>query len=639
MCGIAGFCGFGVDFQRDAEKWNRVLVNMREAVGRRGPDGAGEYLKSHVGLSHTRLAVRDIDGGVQPMIREVREVRGVREVTEVTEVRGVRSVKDGEVSGEYAIVYNGELYNSDELKAELVRAGYDFVTTSDTEVILNAFIHYGAGFAARLNGIFAFAVWEQDRERLYLFRDHLGVKPLFYTVKDGVLVFGSEHKALFAHPDVTPVIDTDSFREVFGVGPAKTPGNGVFKGINELLPGHYAVFSAKGFKTFRYWSLCSRLHTDSYEDTVANVRFLVTDAIKRQLVSDVPICSMLSGGVDSSIITAVAGDLLVQGGFALNTFSFDFKGNDEHFTANAFQPERDRPFVDKMLAQYPLLNHTYLECAEEDLIDYLYLSTDSKDLPGMADIDASLLYFCGVVGRHNKVALTGECADEIFGGYPWFYREELLNADGFPWSKDMEARTMLLSPDFRNELKLEEHSRERYRESLRGVPALQGETVEEARRREVAYLNIQWFMQTLLTRMDRASMYMGLEARVPFADYRIAEYLWNVPWGYKCRNGVVKGLLRDAFRELLPPELLNRKKSPYPKTYNPNYTRLLSQRLLDIVNNPSSPIVPLLDRERVLAFIKTPQTQVRPWFGQLMAGPQLMAYLIQVNYWLGKYNY
>jgi len=606
MCGIAGFCGFNRNFADKADHWDGVLTDMRLAVKRRGPDSNGNYLERNVGLSHARLAIRDISGGIQPMRRD-----------------------------DYVIVYNGELYNSDEIKSDLKSRGFKFSTASDTEVILNAFIGYGADFADKLNGIFAFAVWDGVKKRLCLYRDQLGVKPLFYAVRDNTLIFGSELKALFAHPDVKPVIDINSLREVFGVGPARTPGNGVFRDVYELLPGQYMTFSQDGLVLKKYWSLESRPHEKSYADTVRDVAELVTDAIRRQMVSDVEVCSFLSGGVDSSIVTAVAAGYLEK----LNTFSFDFRGNDEFFTANDFQPERDRPFVDKMLARYDL-NHTYLECGEEELAGFLYKSADAKDLPGMADVDASLLYFCELVKQKNKVALTGECADEIFGGYPWFYRPELLNADAFPWSKDVAAREQLLSAEFRNALNLAEYADARYRESLAETPYLPGESAEESRRREVAYLNIQWFMQTLLTRMDRASMYSGLEARVPFADPRIVEYVWNVPWEMKCKDGVVKGLLRDAFKGLLPPELLLRKKSPYPKTYNPNYTRILGERLTAIIGDSSSPLVRLglVDAEKIRGFVKEPQNLGKPWFGQLMAGPQMMAYLIQTDYWLGKYQ-
>ncbi|MCD7988609.1 MAG: asparagine synthase C-terminal domain-containing protein, partial [Klebsiella quasipneumoniae] len=367
------------------------------------------------------------------------------------------------------------------------------------------------------------------------------------------------------------------------------------------------------------------------------VRFLVPDAVRRLLVSDVRGVSFLSGGIDSSIVTALASNLLQASGGQMNTFSFDFQNNDLYYQQNDFQPERDRPFVEQMVAQYPV-NHTFLECDEEHLFDYLMPSVDARDMPGMADVDASLLYFCGLVKEQNKVTLTGECADEIFGGYPWFFRQELLNANAFPWSRDTAPRTALLSDGVQQSLRLEEYAADRYADSLRAVPRLPGESLPDARRREITHLNIRWFMQTLLDRMDRTSMAAGLEARVPFADHRIVEYLFNVPWNMKSRNGIAKSLLRDAFAGLLPPSLMTRKKSPYPKTYHPGYEALLRNALMEVMQDPSSPLLTLVDKKRAIEYIQTPAQYTQPWFGQLMAGPQMLAYLLQINYWLGKYH-
>ena len=261
-----------------------------------------------------------------------------------------------------------------------------------------------------------------------------------------------------------------------------------------------------------------------------------------------------------------------------------------------------------------------------------------KDLPGMTDVDASLLYFCGLVKQHNKVALTGECADEIFGGYPWFYREELLHGDGFPWSVDMSARTALLSEEAIRILNLEEYARERYLDTLAQVPSLPGEQGEARRRREMSFLNLRWFMQTLLDRMDRTSMSWGLEARVPFADHRIVEYVYNVPWSMKYENGMEKKLLRDACKDLLPPQLLYRKKSPYPKTYSPVYEALLTERFREILSDPQAPVHRFLDRKKAEKFLEQPKDYGRPWFGQLMAGPQMIAYFLQINYWMERYG-
>lgn len=611
MCGIAGMCDFHQNFTATEDEKHRhldTLISMRRSIAHRGNDQSGEWISMHAGLSHTRLSIRDIKNGIQPMVKN-----------------------------QYVIVYNGEIYNTDELTKKLKNRGYDFETTCDTEAILYAYMEYGCECVKHLNGIFAFAVWDGRRQQLFLARDHAGVKPLFYTTQDGMLVFGSEPKALFAHPAINPEVDLDSFRQIFGVGPARTQGCGVFKNVYEIPAGYYAVYNEDGLYLQKYWDIVSREHTDSYERTVEKVSYLVRDSIKRQMISDVPVCCFLSGGIDSSIVTAIAADVMERDGSRLNTFSFDFAGNDQYFQANSFQPERDRPYVDKMLSHIDV-HHTYLQCEEYELADLLEEAVCAKDLPGMADVDASMLYFCRLVKRDNKVALTGECADEIFGGYPWFYREDLLQGEGFPWSKKMDVRECLLQDDFIKKLDLENYVHDQYEASIRKVPALYGESPEEAKRREIAYLNIKWFMQTLLDRMDRTSMYSGLEARVPFADHRIIEYVFNVPWEMKRKNGVEKSLLRDALKDVLPEELLMRKKSPYPKTYDPKYEKLLKQKLTEILSKPDAPIHALIDTDKMRRFMEAPAEYGKPWFGQLMAAPQLLAYMFQINQWLEKYQ-
>ena len=612
MCGIAGFCDFESNFEENNCFYTKILKDMHDCLSHRGNDAFGHYLKKNVGLSHARLSIRDIENGNQPMTR----CTGSRE---------------------YAIVYNGEIYNTDELVPELRRAGFVFHTTSDTEVILYSFIHFGPNFVNRLNGIFAFSIWDDEKKLLFLYRDRVGVKPFFYSLQKKRLIFASEPKALFCHPDIQPRLRTEGLQEILAIGPARTMGNGIFENVKEILPGHYLCFSKEGMTDYTYWDLFSCEHKDNYSETVEKVSFLIRDAVKRQMVSDVPVCTFLSGGIDSSIVTALAYQYMKEHGETLNTFSFDFKGNDKYFQSNSFQPERDLPYVNIMLKQYPS-NHTYLECDQIVLADALYAAVDAKDFPGMADVDASLLYFCSLVKQHNKVALTGECADEIFGGYPWFYRPDLLNRDGFPWSSDISARTLFLKDEWISSLDLANYSYDHYKTSLAKAPVLEGESEEERKRRGIAYLNIKWFMQTLLDRMDRTSMYSGLEARVPFADHRIIEYVFNVPWEMKYQNGIEKALLRDAFKDLLPEQLLHRKKSPYPKTYHPGYEQLLIQRFYQIIQNSNAPIAPLIDKDKAITFLKSPKEYGKPWFGQLMAGPQLIAYFIQLNYWMEKYH-
>lgn len=578
MCAISGFYNHSVNYKECSGFYLTILERMQKAQRHRGPDGNGCFLDRHSGLSHSRLAIIDLKTGAQPMI-----------------------FKHGEYKT--AIVYNGELYNMPELKKELLSKGYVFHTASDTEVILNGYMEYGSDIVNKLNGIFAFAIWDEKRDCLLLFRDRLGIKPLFYhrTPKQDY-VFASELKALFAHPSIHPRLDCNGLNEVFSLGPAKTPGCGVFKDIHEVLPGTFLEISGDSIRETVYWKLTASPHTDSYEETLEKTRELVLDAITRQMISDVPIATFLSGGVDSSIVSAVCALELKKKGKTLDTFSFDFKENDKYFQPNSFQPSQDRPFVD-IMADAIGSHHRYLECTNEQQAALLYDSVLAHDLPCMADVDSSMLYFCSLVREQNKVVLTGECADEIFGGYPWFHKSELLSCRTFPWTPDLSMRKALLRDDFLEALHMESYIENAYSHSVAEVPTLIGEPEIEKKRREVSYLNIRWFMQTLLDRMDRASMYCGLEARVPFADHRIVSYLFNVPWEMKAKDGIVKGLLRNAMKGILPDEILFRRKSPYPKTYDPHYEQLLAGKLREVMQSPSSPILQFIDPEKTNAFL------------------------------------
>ena len=612
MCGIAGFYHRDRDYLREEEYRKEVLAGMNRRQKHRGPDEEGVFLDSHCGLAQVRLSVIDLSAGHQPMQKRI----GGREG---------------------CIVYNGEIYNTRELKKELVEEGIVFDTDSDTEVVLAGMLFHGAEFVCRLNGIFAFALWESSSQRLRLFRDRLGVKPCFYMEQGGELLFSSEIKGILSVPGVEAVVDREGLCEVFGLGPARTPGKGVFRGIREVLPGCYLEADPEGIRSRCYWKLESHRHEDSWEETVEKMHVLVTDAVCRQMVSDVPVCTFLSGGVDSSLVTAICSRKLRREGSQLDTYSFDFKDNSRHFQASCFQPSQDRPWVD-MVKEYANTNHRYLECRNEELYEDLLPAMEARDLPCMADVEASMLHFCKKVSARHKVALTGECADEIFGGYPWFHKKECFASETFPWSMDFAPRTMLLKEEVRRELALEEYAVQACQQSIREVPVLEGETGVEKRRREISYLNLRWFMQTLLERMDRTSMAAGLEARVPFADHRIVEYAWNIPWEMKCTGGIVKGLLRAAGREELPAEVLYRKKSPYPKTYDPAYENLVKQQMREVMHTPGAPLRVLVDEKQLQLFMDTPSDYGRPFYGQLMAGPQLLGYLLQVNAWLERYR-
>lgn len=609
MCKIAGFYHPHRNYLKEEARYRDILKDMSRALVHKGTEASGVFLAEHAGLSQTGC----FDSGR----------KGSRPMTK----------RDGGL--DFAIAFHGELYNAKELKALLALSGYSLTTVSDAEVVLTGLIEFGPDFAARLNGVFAFAYHDPVNERLLLFRDRVGVKPLFYVKQEEELIFASELKGLFPYPGVKPSIGRDGLNQVFSIGPARTPGCGVFTGMKEVLPGHFLSCSPEGISAHCYWKLVSRPHEDSYEKTVEKTAFLVQDSIRRQIVSDVPICTFLSGGVDSSLVSAVCAEELKKQGKILDTYSFDFTGNDINFKANVFQPSLDRPYVDQMAA-FLGSRHTYLECSNSDQAGRLYDSVLAHDLPAMGDIDSSMLHFCSLVS--SKVALTGECADEIFGGYPWFHKEECLNAHTFPWTMDLDARKALLKDEFIDYLQMDSYVQETYERSVSKTPALTGEAPEEARRREISYLNLCWFMQTLLNRMERAGMYSGLSARVPFADYRIIEYLWNVPWEMKARDGVVKSLLRQAGKGLIPDEILFRKKSPYPKTYDKNYEKLLATRVREIAGRSDAPIMKYLDQGKLEAFLKNPSDYGKPWYGQLMAGPQMLAYVLQINFWLETYR-
>lgn len=517
--------------------------------------------------------------------------------------------------GEYAIVYNGQIYNTKELRNTLKENGFDFNGHCDTEVLLKSFIHYGNDVVNHLNGIFAFAIWNSNTEELFLARDHFGVKPLFYTQFENTLIFSSEIKGLFAYPGIEKVIDSQGISELFGIGPSHTTGTTVFKNIFELKPAHFAIYNKSGFHIERYWKLKSQKHADTFQETCENLKYLLNDAITRQLVSDVPLCTFLSGGLDSSIITKFAADYCKKQGLPpLDTYSIDYVDNDKNFVKSDFQPNSDNYYID-LMSKNLHTNHHKIVIDTPELASYLEDAMIARDIPGMADIDSSLLLFCKNVKKEMTVSLTGECADEIFGGYPWFFREDSLNSNTFPWSIAINERQQLLNPVINNKINLKEYIDYRYQESLNEVEILDCDSEQTAEKRKISHLTLNWFMQTLLDRSDRMSMYNGFELRVPFCDYRLAQYVWNIPWEWKALNGREKGLLRYVCNDFLPSEIVDRKKSPYPKTHNPNYLSKVKDMLTIIMKDKNAPINNLLNRQYILDILNSDgKSFTRPWF-------------------------
>ena len=588
MCGIAGVTLYNKELEKNKfEKSVRLL-------SKRGPDAEGFFYGKNCAFGHKRLVVVDKENGKQPMTYK-----------------------------NYTLVYNGELYNTEEIRNELLKKGMTFTGHSDTEVLLKAYATWKEKCVTKLNGIFAFCVW--DGKKLFLCRDRVGIKPLYYYVKDGNLFFASELKSIINYYNLNE-ITVNALKEVLGLGPSHTSGEGIFKGVKELKPGSYMIFNGKP-KEKKYWQLKIKKNKNSFKKNVKITRNLVTDSVTRQLVSDVPLCTFLSGGVDSTIITAIAS----RNKKTFTSYSIDYENNDKEFKGNDFQVSSDKDFIKYVTNKYPNLTHNYLEITLEELANYLKEAVICKDLPGMADIDSSLLWFCRKVKKEHTVALSGECADEIFGGYPWFYKES--GKEHFPGLRNIEEREKLLNPKWKEKLNLKEFVKNKYKDSLKELDKRATE------HQKLMFLNINWFMQTLLDRKDRMSMGASLEVRVPFADHRLIEFLWNVPWKHKFYKKQEKRLLREAFKDLIPAEILERKKSPYPKTHSKQYAEIVKELLTESLKDETSILHELFDKKALEELINTNgESFTRPWFGQLMTGPQLIVYLYQVDFWFKHYN-
>ena len=599
MCAIAGIIGLPAD--------EKTLGAMLQSMHRRGPDAEGIYETAEAIVLHSRLIIRDPEGGKQPM----------------------HLTWAGE---KYTIVYNGELYNTEEIRKELEEAGHTFLGYSDTEVVLHAYAQFGEGCLSRFNGIFAFGIWEEKRKRLFLARDRIGVKPLFYMRHSGGLLFASEMKTILEYPTVQARLDEQGAAQLILLGPGRLPGSGVFRDMAEIEPGCCAFYEDGRLNGRRYWKLTDGEHRESFGETLEHVRFLVTDAIRRQMVSDEPVGTFLSGGLDSSIITAICALEEAKQGRTLKTFSVDYRNNERFFQSNKFQPSADGAYIEIMRKAFDTDQHLTV-LTPEDLCQVLEDATIARDLPGMADVDFSLLAFCGQIRQHTKVALSGECADEIFGGYPWYRDPEVRSRTGFPWAQNTAQRASVLLGWDTN--RSEEFVMDAYHQTCRESDILPGNSPLETRMKEMVNLNFRWFMQTLLDRKDRMSMYHGLEVRVPFCDWRIAEYLYGVPWEFKEHQGKEKGLLRAAMTGLLPEEVLWRKKSPYPKTFDPHYADLIAARFRQLLES-DSPIWAMARKESLVKILAGDSPW--PWYGQLMRTPQTMAYFLQLDVWLWHYR-
>lgn len=574
MCGITGW----VSFARDLHSASTTLDAMTETMSCRGPDDRGTWISGPAALGHRRLAIIDLPGGRQPMTVDTPR-------------------------GTVALVYSGETYNFTELRRELTGRGHRFITESDTEVVLHGYLEWGEAVAERLNGMYAFALWDGRHDKLVMIRDRMGIKPFYYyETPDGVL-FGSEPKAILANPLARARVGLDGLRELFAF--VKTPGHAVWEGMHEVEPGTVVTVDRSGLRRHVYWELETRPHTDTQDDSIAHVRSLLDDIVRRQLVSDVPRCMLLSGGLDSSAMTAIAARQLAESGETVRSFAVDFLGQADNFVADELRTTPDTPYVHDV-ARASRTDHRDIVLDSHALADPEVRARviRARDIPmGFGDMDASLYLLFRAIREHSTVALSGESADEVFGGYLQFFDEEARNADTFPWlvrfAQHFGDDSDVLRPDLTAALDLPSYIQDSYDTAVSGIQRLDGESDFEFRMRKICHLHLTRFVRVLLDRKDRASMAVGLEVRVPFCDHRLVEYVYNTPWSLKSFDGREKSLLREATADVLPKSVYDRVKSPYPSTQDPKYALALQGHAKDLLARPSHPVFDLVDRDRV----------------------------------------
>ncbi|UUV31543.1 asparagine synthase (glutamine-hydrolyzing) [Amycolatopsis roodepoortensis] len=601
MSGIAGW----LDWQRDLTTELPTIRAMTTTMTNRGPDDGGVWTSRHAALGHRRLAVIDVSGGTQPML-------------------------DGDEDSHTVLSFSGEIYNYRELRAELRGRGQVFRTDSDAEVLLRAYREWGEECVTRLYGVFAFAIWDERERTLLLGRDRLGVKPLYYAEYDGGLLFGSEPKAVLANPLFEPVVDAEGLVDVFVVA-AKRPGDAVFRGLREVRPGYTVRVTPDGTRQRRYWSLRSAEHEENLADTTAKVRELLETVVREQLVSEAPFGALLSGGLDSSVLCALAA-ADPDGTGPLETYSVDFADSETDFTADALHISRDAPYVSAVVAHLGT-KHTEVVLDAPALLEEMGTTLRARDIPGVGDLDVSLYLLFQEVRKHATVVFSGEGSDDIFGGFPWFTAVSPEPATSFPWSAGVGDRNAVLSADLRAHLDLNSAVLERYAEALREVPRLDGESAAGRRMREMFYVQLTRFLPFLLDRKDRMSMASGLEVRVPFCDHRLVEYLWNVPWSQKYTGQQEKGLLRDAVADLLPEDVVRRKKSGFPFGQNPEYLLAVRDGVRDMLSDSTSPARQLFDEGTLRAMVDSDA-----WSNGTYSPPPVLPRALLLDAWLRQYR-
>lgn len=599
MSGITGW----LNWNENAAEKQHFLKEMADAIAHRGPDAEGFWTSNHAAFAHRRLTVLDSEGGRQPMVFQ-------------------------EGDEKLVITYDGELYNYRELAEELKSKGHRFQTNSDTEVLLHSYLEWSRECVQHLNGMFAFAVWDEERERLFMARDHMGVKPLYYAEKKGALVFGSEIKALLAHPDIDARIDHIGLAEIFTQGPMYTPGNGIFQDVHELRAGQMLTADQNGVHTRQYWTLTNEPFTDNPAEASEYVRDILVDATKHQLMSDKNVVSLLSGGLDSSLLVSLTAPEFKKQGKDFLTYSIDFEDNEQNFQPDFIHEGRDTPYVYEMAQALGTQHHNHVVDGKT-LADHLLEPMFARDFPGIGEMETSLYLLFQRMAQDATVALTGESADEVFGGYPWFYDEKVLNAGTFPWTMGSENYPSILNDEMVAYVQPQQYTRQRFEEALQEMPKTKQQNEMDQRRQEMQFMNVTRFLPMLIDRSERLSARAGLEVRTPICDHRMVQYLWNMPWDIKTTGNMEKGILRRAANGILIDDVRTRKKSGYPYSQDPNYTSAVKHWLKEILNDPQAPIQNLINTHKVTQIVDHANHQ---------GVPIICDKLIQVNEWLRNYQ-
>jgi asparagine synthase (glutamine-hydrolysing) len=590
--------------------YSDAVAAMSAAIAHRGPDGSGLWPPANgeperpwrAVVAHRLLAIVDRRGVAQPMVAQA-------------------------PTGPVVLSFNGEIDNWKELRSELQARGYRFETSSDTEVLLVLYLveserepawRAAELVAQRLEGMFAFAIWDERTERLLLVRDHSGVKPLYYCpTPDGGVLFASEPKAIFAHPLGRASIGTQGWRVMYSALDPREEGT--WEGVPSVPTGTVVTVDRGGIRQRRFWRLQSRARTDSPAATKVRVRSLLDEIVGRQVDRDVSVGTLLSGGIDSSLVSALAARATSARGERISSFVIDFTGHREHLAAaDVLHDSVDAEFAAQVAEMCGTRHHRVLldsgRLADPALRERVVRARDAA--MGLGDQDVSrLLLFEFIREQRVKSVLSGEMFDELFAGYLTYTDDDVLHGDGWPWllyRGGLEQRTRMstLTPEFREALDLDEYIADSYADAIRAVGRLPGESPREHRIRQISYLDINGHAQWLLAYSDALSMASGVEVQVPGANRRLIEYAYNTPSTVKFAGGRVKGLLIDAADGLLPRSVLDRKKSAFPSTTDPGYLLELQSQSTELGSRRQHPVLQIIDRDWLSVTAAKPVAQV-----------------------------